>query len=275
MKLTLIRSKTSDRVNLDGMLYEPKVKALGTILHIHGMAGNFYENKFLDAMAEQYTAAGYAFATVNTRGHDMGNMHEKFSECVYDIEAWLDYLEQLNYRQVVLQGHSLGAVKVAYYVGKMRDVRVTKLILASPPDMIGLAEAEASHAEMVAGAHAMLQEGRCDELLPKLLWGYYYLSAATFLDFFTRGSDIDIFNTYMPGARSILAEIQEPIFALYGSRDDAVLLSPNHDLDIIKKKASSCPRFDSIVIEGASHDYRGSELQVTHVVLKWLHDSKL
>ncbi|TAN57334.1 hypothetical protein EPN15_04780 [Patescibacteria group bacterium] len=70
MKTTLVRTYTSDKLQLDGLIFEPDKKSRIVVLHIHGMAGNFYENYFLDQMAKQFTAAGYAFLPGNTRGHD-------------------------------------------------------------------------------------------------------------------------------------------------------------------------------------------------------------
>ena len=51
MKTSLHRITTSDGIELVGLLYEPEVATKKILVHVHGMAGNFYENKFLDAIA--------------------------------------------------------------------------------------------------------------------------------------------------------------------------------------------------------------------------------
>jgi hypothetical protein len=57
-------------LRLDGLLFAPEGEARAAVLHIAGRAGNFYANGFLDAMVENYTNAGLALLSVNTRGHD-------------------------------------------------------------------------------------------------------------------------------------------------------------------------------------------------------------
>ena len=152
----LIRIITKDKLLLSGALYTPVRSTDKAIFHIHGMAGNFYENKFLDNMAETYTANGYAFLSINTRGSGsfsdfpiegtkeeykrIGNAYEIFEESIYDIKAGIDFLQKEGYTEIILQGHSLGSVKVAYYVAETQDKRISKLILISPSDMVGLTE---------------------------------------------------------------------------------------------------------------------------------------
>ena len=70
MKQTFLRSTTSDNLILQGLLSEPDILTGNLILHVHGMAGNFYENRFVDAMTKVYTEKGYSFLSINTRGHD-------------------------------------------------------------------------------------------------------------------------------------------------------------------------------------------------------------
>lgn len=154
MKTTFCRTITSDKLRLDGLLFEPDKKSNTAILHIHGMAGNFYENVFLDSMAEEYTKAGYAFLTGNNRGHDhiadfhivgpkenykrIGDVFEKIEDCILDINTWLEFLKQKGYKVFILQGHSLGAVKAVYYLNNYSNNPFISLVLASPPDILGL-----------------------------------------------------------------------------------------------------------------------------------------
>jgi predicted alpha/beta-fold hydrolase len=71
MNTSFIRITTEDQLILQGLIYRPEQETKKAYLHIHGMAGNFYENRFLDSMAEQLTKSGYAFLAINTRGHDI------------------------------------------------------------------------------------------------------------------------------------------------------------------------------------------------------------
>jgi alpha-beta hydrolase superfamily lysophospholipase len=287
MKTRFVRQTTEDQLILQGLLYEPDKKCNRVILHIHGMAGNFYESRFLDEMAATFTNSNWAFLTVNTRGHDyiadipkagqkekykrVGSYRERFEDCIRDIKAWVDFTEKEDFKEIVLQGHSLGSVKVVYYLGKTHDKRIKRLILASPPDMVGLAEQDDKDRNRhLKIAQKMVKEGRGKELVPWVQWGWYYLSAHTYLDFSTRDKPIDVFNTYDKDKPSILKEIRVPILAFYGSKDDAAILPLQESLKIIKNKTTNCPQFDTGIIEGAPHSYFGHEKEMAEIIIRWL-----
>lgn len=288
MKTKFIRTVTEDKLILQGLMYEPEKKTNKVILHIHGMAGNFYENRFLDAMAKIFIDNNFAFLCVNTRGHDyiadfpiegskdkykrIGNVFEKFEECVLDIKCWMDFTEKY-FSHIVLQGHSLGCSKVVYYLSQTKDSRVKNLILASPADMVGLTEKWPHHEEMMKLSRKWISEGKGKQILPKLLEGWSYLSADTYIDFHTRGNPIDVFNTYDKNSRSkSLERINIPTLAFFGTtKDTHVTKTPEEALKIIESKAKNCPKFISGVIKGAPHSYFGHEEKVAERIINWLN----
>lgn len=286
MKTSFLRQTTDDKLVLHGLLYEPDEPTKKLILHIHGMSGNFYENRFLDFMAKTFTDNDWAFLAPNNRGHDfiadipvagnkekfkrIGNSYEIFEECILDIKTWMDFAEKKGFSEIVLQGHSLGCSKVVYYFVKTLDKRISKLVLASPSDMVGLFESPSDHKNLLSLSKKMLLEGKGDEFLPKLIWGWYSLSAKTYLDFSERDNPIDIFNTYDKNKESVLAKIKIPVLAFLGEKDDAAILPIKEALAVIKKKAKNAPRFDTEVIEGAPHSYFGHEQEVADLIINWV-----
>ena len=101
MKTSLHRIVTKDSIELVGLLYEPEVPTKKVLVHVHGMAGNFYENKFLDFMAKTLTAKGISFFAFNNRGCELmkdltktnngtrqivriGDAYEIFEDCLLD-----------------------------------------------------------------------------------------------------------------------------------------------------------------------------------------------
>lgn len=286
MNAEFIRFITEDKLILQGIVYRPDSPTEKAYLHIHGMAGNFYENRFLDAMAKELANSNYAFMSINTRGHDyiadfpiagseekskkIGDAYEIFEECLLDIKPAIDYLQEQGYKEIILCGHSLGAVKVAYYIVKTQDQRASKLILMSPPDMVGLTEKETDSEKTMEQAKKMASDGKGNELLPGLLWGWYYLSANTYLNFSVRDNPIDIFNTYDKTKPSSLSEIRIPTLAFLGEKDDAAIMPPKEALEIIKGKATNAPRFDIDIIPGAPHSYFGHEKEMAHAIVNWL-----
>ena len=286
MTTEFIRITTEDKLILQGLVYKPDKKTDKALIHIHGMAGNFYENRFLDAMAKEITDNGFVFLVINTRGHDIiadfplagdkedfkriGNAYEKFEECIFDIKSAVVYLEQNKYTEIALCGHSLGANKVAYYVAETHDSRINKLIFMSPPDMVGLAEKEPDHENLLKLAKKMCFEGKGEELMPNIVWDGYYLSASTYVNLNSRDYPVDIFNTYDKNKPSLLSEIRIPTLAIFGEKDDASILPQAQALAVIKSKATNSPSFDTEIIKGANHSYFGKEKEMAKVIVDWL-----
>lgn len=289
MKTEFLRATTEDKFILQGIIYRPDQPTDKGILHIHGMAGNFYENRFLDIMAKSYTDAGYAFLSGNTRGRDMiadfsltgselkgrrvGNAYEIFSECIYDIKAWLDCLSEFGFGLVVLQGHSLGGSKITYYQAYEKDQRVKGLILLSATDMIGYIEVQADHARRLEEANKLVAEDKGNELLNGFVWeDAFILSANTYIDFSRRGNPIDVFRAYDPEARAAISEVNVPILAIMGTKDEGILAvggSAQASQELLKKKAAACPDF-LIFLPESNHGYYGKEEEVAGAVTSWL-----
>ncbi|MFZ2979193.1 MAG: alpha/beta fold hydrolase, partial [Candidatus Magasanikiibacteriota bacterium] len=156
MKGELIQITTEDQLILQGFYCSTidKSTSKACIIHIHGSYGNFYENFFLTEMSKQFTKNGFSFLSVGTRGRDyysdfkirkenkyesvrIGGIREIFQQCEIDIKSWVSYVKSLGYSKIILQGHSLGAMKVIYYYSRSQ-ISVNGIILISPPDHFGL-----------------------------------------------------------------------------------------------------------------------------------------
>ncbi len=290
MNTKFVRIVTDDKLILSGNFYSPDTQTKKAVLHIHGMGGNFYENAFLGFMAEEFTNEGYSFLSINNRGAGIffdfpvadgketykriGNAYEKFEDCIYDIKVGLDFLEKEGYTEIALQGHSLGSVKVAYYIAETGDTRVSRLILISPSDMIGLSE-DKDHEKRMQLSKKLIAEGKGDELLPELVWEWYWLSAATYVSLAERGAAVDVFNTYDKDAPSCIEKITIPTLAILGGRDDAAILPITEALEVIKSKAKKAPRFDTLVVEDAPHSYFAHEKELAQSLTNWLRTSRL
>ncbi len=205
MNTNFIRFPATDDLHLEGLLYEPEEPTQIAILHVHGMGGNFYENTFLDEMAEQYTTAGYAFFPFNNRGRDsiasmiqngnftqQGNAFERFEDCIKDIEAARQRIAEEGYNNIILQTHSLGCNKAVYYYTHREGNEPTGLILLSPPDMIAL---EREHSRLLETAERMCAEDKENELIPEVIYGEYIMTAGTYVNFFGKESSLDLFRT--------------------------------------------------------------------------------
>ena len=142
----LLQISTSDGLYLHGF-YSPTEDKKTALLHIHGFEGNFYENSFIYSLIKETSQNNIAFLTVNTRGNNkitdfntisggyktIGAWNELLEEAHLDISAWLKFLLDEGYQEIILQGHSLGTIKVVRYLfeGEYKDI-ISKLILLAP-----------------------------------------------------------------------------------------------------------------------------------------------
>lgn len=292
MRTEYVTFPTTDGLIHQGLLYQPDQPSSKILVHVHGMAGNFYENQFVHVMGQQLAAAGWALFSFNNRGHDYiaqlpkkdapdgyllaGDAFERFEDCVSDIAGAIDCVSERGFSTVALQGHSLGASKVTYYLTQTNDARVNRLLLAAPADMVGLLQDEDDAKEKYATAERLVEAGTGDQFLSKKIWDWYWLSATTYLNFATPGNAIDVINTHQPDAPSALNSVAIPALVYFGDQDDAVIkqLSVIKALTIIKAKLMHAPAVETAILPNADHSYCGKEREVSQMVMNWLTSEK-
>ena len=296
MKGELHRVTTSDGLELQGLFAvpdvgpAPAVHPKTTLLHIHGLSGNFYENRFVDYLARATTEAGLGFITLNNRGHEyisdficerpegtasvqVGGAFEIFEDCLKDIRAWVDFARSRGAERIILEGHSHGAIKAVYYLSKTADPSVAGLVLLSPSDDFGLQRYRMGRRfdEILGIAKKMVDEGRGNEFLP-LDYFHYHISAATYYDTFRPSSRIKIFNISMTDTHRFheLETITVPVLVLVGSVDEAFMGRPDEFLADMRRKIKKTKDVTSAVLEGSPHNYLGHEQELARHLGDWL-----
>lgn len=271
------------------------------LVHVHGWDGNFYENRFIDHTAQACVRHGIGFVSGNNRGHDyiadilrnrttqksepkkrkptqldylqVGGMYEKLADSVADIRAWIDFAAGRGAKQVILQGHSHGAIKVVHYLAATNDPRVCGLVLFSPSDDMGRTREILGQRFLwvLARARELVRTGKGRQLLPEKDFPYP-VSAATFFDCHNRSSIAGIFNMSRTDRQQFpeLASIRVPVLLAVGTVEEAFVGVPEEYVDDIRTCMVNCPSFSGAVIDGAPHNYLGHEQELASVLDKWL-----
>lgn len=285
---------TQDNLRLMGAHYQG---ADTCVLEVHGMSGNFIENYYAHVLGEKLARAGFGFIYGHNRGYchmndistkpersdtngfnaaRLGAMYELFEDCPKDISAWITKAKELGYKKIILLGHSLGCNKVIYYVHNYADSDIVGIILASPPDMVGLVELEKyqpNHTQLLKEARALIADGKPRQLLSGDLWGgEYILSAQTYVSLFEEGGPADNLPVNRnPEVFDQLATIKQPILGTMGEHDDIEIRNLHEDIGLIKSKATGCEDFEVRFISGANHDYQNREDEFADAVVDWLN----
>lgn len=276
----LVRIQAADGVELAGAVIRPTESAVQPlpIVWVHGFTGRFYEPAAL-GIGRRLAERGHVFVTGNNRGSNYGTiLHvratgegrlggaawERLDETPLDIDAWVGFAVGLGFPRVSLLGHSLGGMKVTYYMATRRDARVAGLIVASGPVWRFVGPAKEA-VEREAEAERLVAEGRGLELLlPFPAPGATTVSAQTVVS----GRPLRAALFGHDGRPPAVALVRCPVFAFLGS-EEAWLGTPA-DLEWLKATATAAPRCETRVFAGADHVYTGREAAVADAVADWV-----
>jgi len=291
--IEILHAWTEDELNLQWVHWKSESKET-CIVSIHGMSGNILENYFAEVLGEELSKNWYGFIYGHNRGYghindiktkeieeDGGNktkrhgaMYERFEESIYDVDLWVNKAINLGYKNIILMWHSLWCNKVIHYMSIKNNKNVSKIILASPPDMVWLEKKEwyqANYKKLLQEAKDNMKNNEPRKLITSEIWDWYNLSSQTFLDLFEDHCPADNLPLLRnPEKFKELADINIPIFAFMGEFDDIVINSLEEDLQQIKEKAINCPNFETAILEGSNHVYGNKEKELADMILKWL-----
>ncbi|MCL2539845.1 MAG: DUF1749 domain-containing protein [Firmicutes bacterium] len=284
MKSGLARFKTSDGLKLQGLLYEPENKTDKIVIHVHGAAGNFYENKFIDDFSVAFTKAGYAFLAFNNRGSGyetemvreqdevkdypvIGMLNEIFEECVLDIEAAIAFAKNMGYNEIVLQGHSLGCNKVIWPATQKNFAG--KIILLAPCDLVR--HNDKPSVDSVEKARELVAAGKLLEKVPYFWGNWWNASANTLVSVWGGGTNADMFSYRNGRLVPALADLKNPILVLIGTDDNCYDNKDKKPVIKYLQTAFASADLSLSLIESANHWYSGKEEKVSENIVNWLN----
>ncbi len=285
-----------DGTKMHGLHYKVEEASSRLVIHVHGMAGNFYENSFIERIAEITNLNKIDFLSFNNRGHDYiadcekvigsktesfvaGCAYEKYVDCVFDLIGVMKWAISEGYSSVFLQGHSSGANKIIYaYESLMKVEEISNvlkgLILISPCDDIGIYHSETTSEERKK-SHSLAQKYIDDltgnTLMPLGTFFDYLLSAETFIECFKENSPLDMFPYRKHTLEDTkLKEVKIPKLIIFGNNGEFVL----QNMDEIQSMYldSHIESYHINVIDGANHSYRGKENQLAETVCNWIQE---
>jgi pimeloyl-ACP methyl ester carboxylesterase len=288
----LVRVTTKKGAELTGFYAPADKDGLPTLIYTHGLSGSFDTNfnyNLLDLPEAQAfnilltTSTGHGNIATTRRGDPpvmrlTGSAFEVFTDCIDDLQAWIDFASAERPGPIVLWGHSLGSSKVTHYLAETGDPRVRALALASPSDVPG-GFSDNVGADNVPGFIAMARDyvaaGQPQQLMPDdCVIGLLRqrISAGTVLDRFADDAPADVFDFYGRRSRRAfrdLAKIDRPIFVLYCKTGE--LVGPRGveaAIAMIREKAIAAPSVEGLVV-GGNHWYVGFEDEAMSGLIRW------
>lgn len=271
MNQKLVRINSIDGIEQPGILYTPNEDTNKIVIHVHGLNGNFYENRFIDTLAKTFTSKDYAFLTFNNRGNGfitellkgneftiIGGSLERFKDCILDIGGIVSWVKENGYSEIILEGHSYGCNKVLYYYNHKKDNCIKKIILLAPCDIPAECIKFLSKEEYIRlkeKSTKLVNENNENELIDFSVMANGKISAGTYYyDFLPNGeNDFIRYRDGIDGRSKLLNNIDIPILIIFGDIDECVLTKP---INIVKNYLINNINDCNIqIIKGADHLY--------------------
>jgi pimeloyl-ACP methyl ester carboxylesterase len=258
VEVRFVDAATADGQVLPGVLYLPGEgadPAKPAFLMVHGRTGDSLFSS-THWMAWRLAQAGHAVLTPSLRVSGCAGIQSATTdECAEDLAGWMETLEGLGHRRVILTGHSNGGIWISNYVSRSHDRRVIGMVYLAPTaTWIHPRErlAEPAFKAQYAAAEAAVASGKGGELV------FGVLSAATWWDY----NRLDTRNIHTER----VAEFDLPALSIVG-RQDALFTSGQFMAAFAKAYKG---RLDEIYYDNGTHGLRENKDRVRQDILAWV-----
>lgn len=284
----------TDGVELNGILYETLGKTEDIILAVHGMSSNCLKQRD-EIIANEVNKEGIDYFCFNNRGSELvkyiqknkeekklgGTSYEDVLEGYEDIVGAILKLKELGYKNIYLQGHSLGCTKIVYTYHELKEEEsdeildnIKGMILLSLIDIPTTLKIYLGNQfeEYLNLAEAKEKEGKLLELMPKEAF-IHPICVKTFLRYARDHKEIDFANYGQDNELKKLNEIEIPLFMRWGNVKEMIVQEASELVNLVSNTIHN-PKKDIAYIEGANHGYEGKEEIVAKQIITFIQKTK-
>jgi pimeloyl-ACP methyl ester carboxylesterase len=285
--LRFLSIKAIDGFEVEVALWQPQNKPPSEttiIVQVHGSGGNLASLP-LRVIARALSAKGYAALSVSTRQHDEHVNTDNFFDVRRDIEAAVVTAKALGFRSIVLQGHSLGTVQVAFYAATDWDRTIKGVILTGAFGKLPwksrhiLIQDEEKYRALADASREALKAGRSAEVLPiKMRWLGGVETSVTPQHFLTYRDEL----ASAADCTYWLHRIPRPILILRDEADSVVLpFEPYMLVSAAQAEGSLVPSIKYALLPNPrppsreGHSFTDNTEALTNAVAAWLVEQQL
>ncbi len=284
-----------DGFKLDGILYNVEKQVDTVIIAVHGMTSNCFKTRD-EIIASYANKNDVDYFCFNNRGADLaryirrevngkiekklgGTSYENVLESYYDVVGAIQKMLELGYKNIHLQGHSLGCTKVVYTYNKLLEENnleilssIRSLILLSLIDIPTVLKfyLKDKSEDYIKLAEEKVANGQEYDLMPRDCF-IHPISAKTFLQYARDYKEFDFINVVEDENLGVLNNITLPIFMRWGNVQELILQEAGQYSEkirnIIKNKKA-----DIGFIYGADHGYTGKEEVLGEQIMNFLQN---
>lgn len=286
----------TDGINLNGFIYKADTSSNSkkVILAVHGMSSNCFKKRD-EIIAKKMNENGIDYFCFNNRGSELvkyirkningkkekhlgGTTYEDVLEGYEDIVGAILKLEELGYKEIYLQGHSLGCTKIVYTYNELKDEEdknlenIKGVILLSLIDIpstlkIYLRDKFDTYLNL---AEEKEKAGLKKELMPKDAF-IHPISVKSFLRYARDNKEIDFARYSEDNEFEKLNNIDCPIMMRWGNNNEMILQNAEELVELINQKINN-PKKDISFVDGADHGYHNREEILAEQILKFINN---
>ena len=285
----IIKFNATDNVILDGILNKCENITDKILIQIHGMTSNCFKkrdkviantiaNLNIDTMCFNNRGSGIINYVETGNGQKIlqGTAYEDVEDSYYDIVGAIQYVVSLGYKEIYLQGHSLGSTKVVYTYNKMLEENsqylqyikaIILLSLVDIPDMLNTL----TEKEFIELANIKEKENKLEELMP-IGSSIHPLSVKTYLKYTKYYENINFaqyHNEYYNYKE--LNNITVPLFMRWGNNKELIKQDALTLIETLRIKLDN-EKLDINFINNANHSYRGYENILAEDIYRFLKE---
>lgn len=281
---------TKDNVYLHGILYDAPSKEK-VIIAVHGMGSDVFRDRKV-AIAKKASEKQISYFCFNNRGHDFvnyikrkadgklkdelcGSAYEDVLDSYYDILGAVQKMIELGYKNIYLQGHSLGCTKIVYTYNKMMQEnnqvleKIKAIALLSFLDMPSLFKIYLGERYLEKLEYAENQENVKYAMMPFDSF-VNPISVKTFLRYNKYNEEIDFAKH---GEKEYnyekLNNIKVPLFMRWGNNNEFIQIPADKLSKKISEKLDNKNK-DIGFIDGADHHYTGKENKMAEELIAFI-----
>ncbi len=287
MKGELVSTTTTDYVRLHGfyrksterLITSTESGSVDAAVLIHGLGGNFYSSRLLLRIASELEALGISVVVVNTRGHDMlnttawagksksvGAALENVGDAQFDVPAWVEFLNRQGHQNILVLGHSLGAIKLLYAQAFNPHPKVRAAICLSATRL--------SYSKLISapqGEHFRETFNRCQSIVEQgngevpIHVTFPYPTWMTPQCYVEKYGPSESFNWL-----NFIDKIETPTLLVFGQKelnDDLAFVGIRPELDELHRGWNSLTVEE---VEDADHFYTAKFTELSAAIVSWL-----
>lgn len=288
--MEIINFFSTDGIKLNGFLHRQNTLNKDVILAVHGMSSNCFKERDF-AIANEVNKANIDYFGFNNRGSELvkyikkdvngkkekilaGTSYEDVLDGYKDIVGAMLKLKELGYKNIYIQGHSLGCTKIIYTYNKLKESKnelfnmingVILLSLVNIPQVLKIYLND-NYNFYIKLAEEKEKKGEINDFMPEKSF-IHPISVKSFLRYARDNKEISI-NNYED-----VKSIEVPIFMRWGTEKEMIVEKPselvNKVLNIIENNNK-----DINYIEGADHGYHGKEQLLAKQIVKFLEEQR-